>query len=455
MKQGEDLQESYQNIDRPGTPDERSKTPDHRSKSPARDSGRAETPEAAGDATSFDDDKETDDYYDQAAQQMLLQHELQKLKDEGILPQSDEPVFDYDIGERVKQLNAELAKEESTPEKTNRKVNFSENLVEFSPSPNFGEDPETSGRTDGDQVDPNDLEVERLTLSDDASHQEDGGSRQRLPGDGSGVSASGDTSTGALPNGSIHLDRLSDENRHGASHENAGIDQPDGGSSENMQQSNEQNQNEQILLERNGKFELVNVKDLSAEERVMMGLEPAKEGNSNNSAKSSSPGAVGFQPSPPPRKQKQRPSTATGQVGVRRQQLQPRRIQSAKTHREVHGANGQSSNDVDWEARSSGYGMSPEQKAAFRKAYRMQLQRQKEEQEEQEEERRRMKEESQKAFEWWVEKKREEDRQKRKEERERKKKEQEEKVRLFMNCIFLLLCILQPSRSAISTQQLW
>ncbi|XP_072035995.1 uncharacterized protein [Amphiura filiformis] len=417
--------ESTGDLERADTPDSagnRSQTPDYRPESPG-ESQRADTPDSAGDAASFDDDKETDDYYDQAAQQQLLQQELQKLKDEGILPQSDEPVFDYDIAERVKQLNAELEQEESTPEKKNRRVIFSDNLVEFSPSPDFsGEDGKVS-RTE-DQTDPNDLEVAKLNLNDDDEEE----NRQRLHGkDGGGdISASGNSDASDLPNGNHQLDRLTNGDRHNLNGASGGADesdQPDGNSQYMQQQSDEQH--EQVLLERNGKFELVNVKDLSAEERFMMGLEPAKDQNSNNSAHSSS-GAVAFQPSPPPRKQ--RPSTATGQGAVQRQQLAPRRIQSAKTHREVNGAEGHVSySTFEWDARSSGYGMTPEQKAAMRKAYRLQLQHQKEEQEQREEEKQRAKEESEKAFQWWVDKKREEDKQKRKEEKERRKKEQEEK----------------------------
>ena len=410
--------------------DARAETPDsyrdlNEAESPQQ---RVGTPDSAGDVDNFDNDKETDEYYAQASEQLLLQQELQKLKDEGILPQSDEPVFDYDIGERVKQLNAELAQEEATPEKKNRKVIFKENLVEFSPSPVNGEDDFESGtpRTDGgDLLDPNDLEVERLTLNDE-NKEEDERKQNLVRWDGAGdVSASGEPEGAgqeSLPQEDGKLERLSNEE----SKNNSGGDQPDG---HLFQQSGEQKQTqEQVLLERNGKFELVNVGDLSAEERVMMGLEPAEEQNSNNSANSSSPSKVAFQPSPPPRKQ--RPSTATGQAGgVRRQQLAPRRIQSAKTHREVNGGHGDTSG-FDWEARSSGYGMTPEQKSAMRKMYRMQLQRQKEEHEAKEEEKRRAQEESQKAFEWWLEKKKEEDKQRRKEERERRKQQEEEKVRI-------------------------
>ena len=389
-------------------------------------------------------------------------------------------MFDYDIAERVKQLNRELEEEGATPEKKNRKVNFSENLVEFSESPEpiveDGHEANKEGKNDNEgSVDPNDLEVQRLTLNDapddQAASSRDNEARQRLrfenddSNDQSTPPASATGQSGNLDKSQSDdnaLTRLQPEIVR--QYENDGTpgngqDERDsgrgvGGSSESDEQKTKVVPEDQtVLLERNGKFELVNVTDLSPEEREMMGITLPPESleakspkttdnqNSNSGGKSATenPPPVKFQPSPPPHR-KQRPATANQQSGVYRQQLAPRRIQSAKTHRDSSSrhtrggsaGSGGAGAPFDWEARSSGYGMSPEQRSSMRRLYKAQLDGQREEQERVAREKREAEEISQQAFHYWLEKKKEEDKLRRKEEREKRKQDNESKV---INCV--------------------
>lgn len=191
------------------------------------------------------------------------------------------------------------------------------------------------------------------------------------------------------------------------------------GQGEETSASNGEGEDEYVLVERGGKFDQVRVNDLSAEEKQFLGLQ---ESQSQSNRSGSELPLV--QPKPP---QKPRPATATG-GGARAgsQKPSPRRAMSAKTHKEYDRQDrpGAIYDEPFGNARSK-YGMTPEQKEFRREQARLKAQRMREEKEREEQEKREKEEMSEAVFKAWVERKKEEIAQQKREERERKRAEHE------------------------------
>ncbi|XP_022098205.1 coiled-coil domain-containing protein 181-like [Acanthaster planci] len=358
----------------------------------------------------------------QSEEQRLLEMELQKLKEEGFLPMEDPP--EYDIADRVRELNEQLKAEGETPEKTDRKVKFSEEViaVEF-PEELYGNEDDNEGeanqngmeqpgdanegegvsdgtsdseRTQEPQVtDPNDLEVAKLTLGEEKDHAE------------------------------IEPKEMQqyDQNK------------PNGNS------QSPRGEDEKILIERDGKFELISVRGLTPTERRSMGLElsPVQDETDQSRVTPVTPNGHGdapvedpvpqevevespLQPRPP---SKPRPSTATDSTGLRRSQLPPRRIQSARTQRDLSGSQ-QGAWTVAYTGHSK-YGLTPEQKEHKREQMRLRMQQRQELRQAEEEEQRKKREEAESAFQAWLEHKREAEKERKRQEKEQKKNNDDKK----------------------------
>ncbi|XP_038059436.1 coiled-coil domain-containing protein 181-like [Patiria miniata] len=362
------------------------------------------------------DDHPTDDDDHLTAEQKLLEIELQKLKEEGFLPMDDPP--EYDIADRVRELNAQLKAEGETPEKTDRKVKFSEKVIavefpeelyeddENDTAANENEMEQLSGRnTEGDSrdadertqesevTDPNDLEVAKLTLEGDKDRTE------------------------------IEPTESQDYNQN----------EPNGST------QSPRGQDDKILIERDGKFEFISVKDLSPVERRNMGLELSLVQDETDESQSApiTPNGQGdapdhdpqpqevehpIQPHPPP---KPRPSTANDSTGLHRSQLPPRRIQSARTQRESSG-----SPRGAWTSSYTGYskyGLTPEQKEHKREQARLHMQQRQEQRRAEEEGQRKKQEEADSAFQAWLDHKKESERERKRQEKEQKKNNDDKK----------------------------
>lgn len=210
------------------------------------------------------------------------------------------------------------------------------------------------------------------------------------------------------------------------------------GQGEETSASNGEGEDEYVLVERGGKFDQVRVNDLSAEEKQFLGLQ---ESQSQSNRSGSELPLV--QPKPP---QKPRPATATG-GGARAgsQKPSPRRAMSAKTHKEYDRQDrpGAIYDEPFGNARSK-YGMTPEQKEFRREQARLKAQRMREEKEREEQEKREKEEMSEAVFKAWVERKKEEIAQQKREERERKRAEHENTVSLQSTSNFLFFKYLSP-----------
>ena len=155
---------------------------------------------------------------------------------------------------------------------------------------------------------------------------------------------------------------------------------------------------EKVLIERNGKFELHSAKDLTPEEREIYGVQVEEETH---------------QPHPP---EGPRPATADG-TGARRKHQQ-KRAQSAPQQSSLNGE------DFVY---CSPYGLSKEEKKRLAKEQRDKEKYNKDEKERTKREDERNKEECEDAFQAWLKKKRQEAKERQKDERDTKKKENEER----------------------------
>ena len=185
-------------------------------------------------------------------------------------------------------------------------------------------------------------------------------------------------------------------------------------------------EDEHVLIERGGKFFYVNVEDLSPEEREALGVMPV-ESASESKKESELPS---LQPRPP---QKPRPATATGGGdtfrGHQQRQLPPRAM-SAKTSKEYDLQERKAATyEEPFGNPRSKYGMTPEQKEHRREQARLRAQQMKEEKEREEQEKREKEEIADGAFKAWCENKKKDMAERRREEKERKKADTENKVR--------------------------
>ncbi len=212
----------------------------------------------------------------------------------------DEEPPEYNVAERLRQLNAELA-EEPQPEEKERSIKFKDNLVDFGPpAPDYPSDEEVEdeGYPHGDGID-----NVVAPMSDD-DYENSVGQSPRSPSEG----GAGDASQSKSVNNGHSPGTMTGE-------------KPSSSQSKKTPRDDEK-----VLVERDGKFELISAKDLTAEERDLYLVPAADEGDGTTRSGGSSEGS--YDPSPP---SQPRPATAGPGNGRRRVgSAPPRRVQSAQ-----------------------------------------------------------------------------------------------------------------------------
>ncbi|XP_078001546.1 uncharacterized protein LOC144454017 isoform X1 [Glandiceps talaboti] len=314
-----------------------------------------------------DEDEQENDDYELTDEQREAELLLQKMREEGSFPTEDPP--EYDVTERIKQLNEELAREGEIEEKKDRKVGFKEVIEEVHPDSDDEGEGQKDEQNENETENDNKEKMKDLTIDDDNESKEQG------------------------------------------------------------KQSHDHKDEEGIVIERNGKFEVVKVSDLSPEERAAHGLEPASSNSSSSSLSSNTSSSGSMQPAPPSHP---RPATATGSSGSRRKIVNSsgsQRASSAGTQRQTNNSYNEEDNDDVFDSSNyqghSRYGLTPEQIEYKKEHSRIMAQKRKEEEEKEKEKQQQKREEAESAFQAWLEKKRESEEDRRKEERERRKREKE------------------------------
>lgn len=310
---------------------------------PARDSLAIDSTERGG-------GPDDDDYLSYSDSQRKANEELTSMKlDLGYT--DEEPPPEYDVAERVRKLNEELANEPPPDDGKERSIKFKENLVDLvaPPPPDDSED-DTIPSQDGQAKSP----------------------REQLSTEDSGT-----------PRSEQDTDGETDRSQVSNTSEDA-EDQPELESGGNK-----------VIVERNGKFDYVNVDDLTAEERELYSI-PDFDKESEETRE--------HKPKPP---NGPRPSTSGGESMSRGQGHNSRRVQSAKPRPQSHS---------EWNEEftyQSPYAMTPEQRRELAEKQREEQKRKKEEEKSKERAQREKSQENEEAFKAWLRKKQEQNSQRR------------------------------------------
>ncbi|XP_062605607.1 coiled-coil domain-containing protein 181-like isoform X2 [Saccostrea cucullata] len=276
-----------------------------------------------------DEDSEPNDYTLTEDQKRALK-EIEYLKSEMGLPEEDPP--EYDVKERLKTLNEELANDPTPVEKSNSKIKFKANLVDLVAPPPDYPDEETP-------------------------------------------------------------------------RENSGTPQSQEAGKENEVKNNEK----KVLIECDGKFELVSENDVRAKDMGLPVFSSDKENiNNSSTTDSNSNGDFNRKPAPP---SQPRPATANGNSRRSRPGSSKQRASSAGTHR------GSVLGDFNY---NSPYAMSQHDKKLVEEQTKQREQRERERKQLEKQEKEYQERENNDAFQAWL-------RQKREEARVRKQREEEEK----------------------------
>lgn len=262
---------------------------------------------------------------------------------------SDEEPPEYDVAERVRQLNQELANS-PTPldDERARSIKFKDNLVDLvAPPPDYPSEDEGAGpaaaataattpatppasnnkQPDNNKSDVhnkdssiNELKLGNMNLNDNEEKAEDASKSQSVFHESNGVKPS--ESSGKASD----QDKLPQEKPPAA---------PPPVQERSKQDDKDK---DQVLVERDGKFELVNVEDLTAEERhLFLGPQEAEQPSSDtpdgSASTESTQNSASLHPTPP---RHPRPSTASSAQSHRRavtSAAYKRRAQSATPSR--------------------------------------------------------------------------------------------------------------------------
>ena len=367
-----------------------------------------------------------------------------------VLFSADEEPPEYDVTERLRQLNAEL-EQEPMPEDDSRErsIKFQEDPVSLIVPPDNYSDTEDD-QNPQDMADNQDSQSkldssqQRQDLGgsgDSGGQQQDSDDRlsPRAGADGSGDAPSSkesdqysedwqDTEPESVGNGRRHYSDSHDyeeaatsdgEEEEAAPEGNKDTEQTANKSeSENEdaqqqqshqqeQRSNENNDDNMIVIERNGKFEHVNVNELTAEERELYGVQTEEDKKEEKQV---------HEPKPPSHP---RPSTASHPQQRRAGRGAPRST-SAMGHSSTDSGN----SNCNYK---SPYAMTDEEKKRRLKEQNEQERQKKEEEKAQKEQEERDRADAEDAFQAWLCNKRKEAQEKRKQEKENQKKEQGEK----------------------------
>ena len=282
---------------------------------------------------------------------------------------------DYDVTERVKQLNQELAKEPDPDDDRERSIKFKEKVVDFEvPPDDYSEDEGADGKKPSDD-NKDELSSDISDTRESTDHTNDAsGDITEDSADPVSATATQEQQPSSdneddLDNNDSHNNTIDhDEQSHGDNEQqqdsnnigdynndvgvNDDVDNPSPPS--DLDDENEKTDNSQeststkkgtgdkILVERDGKFELLNSEDLTAEEKDLYlakndddetekstGRESSMGDSTFRSSDSSASTEISFQPHPPAN---QRPATAAGRK-ARQNSSKPRRAQSAQNER--------------------------------------------------------------------------------------------------------------------------
>ncbi|XP_013404625.1 coiled-coil domain-containing protein 181 isoform X2 [Lingula anatina] len=339
-----------------------------------------------------EDYRPTDDQRAAMAQLEQMRQDLEDDEDDGLGDLPDPP--EYNVTERLKQLNKELADEPSPEESTrHHKVVFKDDPVEFvAPPPDDynsddeGEDSKDYGASGDSETD--DLGVEKLRIGD-SSDNDDSSMK-----DGRGDEVDG------------HSSSLDGE--------------------ENSQDNGERKN--KVLIERNGKFIMVDADDVEASElegdsydahddsSEINQSEQSQEDVQPTSSSSSESNNTSVQPNPP---ENPRPATASGVV--RRSGVKP-----ATTSPRAQSAGAYSSSRSNFHYNSP-YGLSPAQWELKSQREKALAERQKKEKEQKDKEEAEKKKENDEAFEAWLSNKKREESARRKSTPTKKQLDEEDK----------------------------
>lgn len=276
---------------------------------------------------------------------------------------SEEDPPEYDVKERLKTLNEELANDQTPVEKKNSKVVFKANLVDLVAPPPDYPDEETP-------------------------------------------------------------------------RENSETPQTQESENSNNSETEKKDNGKKVLIERDGKFELVSENDVRAKDMGLPVLIDENENVNNNTTNSSSnSGEFNRKPAPP---SQPRPSTANGNSRRSRPGSSKQRASSAGTDR------GFVLGDFNY---NSPYAMSPKEKKLAEEQAKQREQRERDKKRLEEQEKEYQEKESNDAFQAWLRHKREEAR-KRKEregEEEKKKRNQSPRVRMYLSVFLSVYLSVYPS----------
>lgn len=270
---------------------------------------------------------------------------------------SEEDPPEYDVKERLKTLNEELANDPTPVEKSNSKVVFKANLVDLVAPPPDYPDEETP-------------------------------------------------------------------------RENSETPQTQESENSNNSETEKKDNGKKVLIERDGKFELVSENDVRAKDMGLPVLIDENENVNNNTTDSSSnSGEFNRKPAPP---SQPRPSTANGNSRRSRPGSSKQRASSAGTER------GFVLGDFNY---NSPYAMSPKEKKLVEEQAKQREQRERDKKRLEEQEKEYQERESNDAFQAWLRQKREEARKrKEREEEDKKKKNQSPRVRMCLS-VCLPVCL--------------
>ena len=326
---------------------------------------------------------------------------------------SEEDPPEYSVAARLRQLNEELAQEADPDDDRERSIKFKEDLVDLvAPPPEYPSDEEgTSDRAE----DSNEIEPPKSPNRNDNEYEEDFEDNADSPKNSDDKRLTNNNSQPMADN-----KRLQNGND---SRDNGGDRLTAAGKRTNVKNKDESS-NDKILVERDGTFELLYAKDLTADERQMYLPQTADEEDEVDTGRSSG----SYEPAPP---KDPRPSTAAASSGRRRvTSAPPRRVQSAQVKRVE---NKPVLEDFHY---TSPYALSDQQKRAGREQKKTLADREKKQKELAKMEEQEKNRGNNEAFQAWLAHKRREISSKRKEQKEKEKEQKktdEEKKKVMRN----------------------
>ena len=345
-----------------------------------------------------------------------------------LLSDLDDDPPEYDVAARVKQLNEELANEPEPDAERQRKVVFKENIIDLvAPPPDYSDDEDHVDDDDEVEDEVKDDNGDKGLAKSNNSVGISSGVEESCPEGATGKDGSGDSSD-------LGVERLTlDENQQKRESEESEKVAEDGKSKTKSGKAEDK-----VLIERDGKFELISSTDVRAQDLGLPMLAPELDDqNANNSnsiaseeqdsamsspsssssstslsSSSSSSGRGSHKPTPP---SKPRPNTASGATRRTVRVTPQKRVHSA-------GSTGRFSSALEGFSYRSPYAMSDELKDLQQQRQHARMERERALHERHREEEERKQEENDEAFQAWLKNKKESQTQRHKEDRSQGKK---------------------------------